>query len=114
MGVGIEVKDLNAWYGTNHTLQDINLNIPASAIFNSLLFDTYLLEIDSLLVQNGQGGFTTYNGPAGQPLNLPLNEPDPPLFGRDPIRREMFATDRNTLDDRFDAFASRAAEKHFG
>ena len=30
MGVGIEVKDLNAWYGTNHTLQDINLNIPAN------------------------------------------------------------------------------------
>ncbi|MBW4026788.1 phosphate ABC transporter ATP-binding protein PstB [Acidipila rosea] len=27
MGVGIEVKDLNAWYGSNHTLQDINLNI---------------------------------------------------------------------------------------
>jgi hypothetical protein len=38
------------------------------------------------------------------PLNLPLNEPDPPLFGRDPIRQEVFATDRNTLDDRFDAF----------
>ncbi|MBS1845325.1 MAG: cyclase family protein [Actinobacteria bacterium] len=38
------------------------------------------------------------------PLNLPLNEPDPPLFGRDPIRQEIFATDRNTLDDRFDAF----------
>ena len=30
MGVGIEVSDLNAWYGTNHTLQDIQLNIPAS------------------------------------------------------------------------------------
>src|SRR3569833_4554869 len=30
MGVKIEVKDLNAWYGTNHTLQDINLNIPAN------------------------------------------------------------------------------------
>jgi hypothetical protein len=38
------------------------------------------------------------------PLNLPLNEPDPPLFGRDPIRQEVFATDRNTLDDRFDSF----------
>lgn len=38
------------------------------------------------------------------PLNLPLNEPDPPLFGRDPIRQELFTTDRNTLDDRFDAF----------
>ena len=30
MGVGIEVTDLNAWYATNHTLQDINLKIPAN------------------------------------------------------------------------------------
>ena len=30
MGVGIEVMTLNAWYGANHTLQDINLNIPAN------------------------------------------------------------------------------------
>jgi phosphate transport system ATP-binding protein len=30
VGVGIEVINLNAWYGTNHTLQDINLNIPAN------------------------------------------------------------------------------------
>ena len=30
MGVGIEVITLNAWYGANHTLQDINLNIPAN------------------------------------------------------------------------------------
>ena len=30
MGVGIEVSQLNAWYGTNHALQDINLHIPAN------------------------------------------------------------------------------------
>jgi phosphate transport system ATP-binding protein len=30
VGVGIEVENLNAWYGTNHTLQDINLHIPAN------------------------------------------------------------------------------------
>jgi len=30
VGVGIEVANLNAWYATNHTLQDINLNIPAN------------------------------------------------------------------------------------
>ena len=30
MGVGIEVSSLNAWYGTNHTLQDITLHIPAN------------------------------------------------------------------------------------
>ena len=30
MGVEIEVTDLNAWYGANHTLQNINLKIPAN------------------------------------------------------------------------------------
>ncbi|HEV2274031.1 MAG TPA: phosphate ABC transporter ATP-binding protein PstB [Acidobacteriaceae bacterium] len=30
MGVGIEVNSLNAWYGSNHILQDINLHIPAN------------------------------------------------------------------------------------
>jgi phosphate transport system ATP-binding protein len=30
VGVGIEVSNLNAWYGSNHTLQDISLNIPAN------------------------------------------------------------------------------------
>jgi len=30
VGVAIEVTNLNAWYGTNHTLQDITLNIPAN------------------------------------------------------------------------------------
>ena len=30
MGVGIEVNSLNAWYGSNHTLQDITLHIPAN------------------------------------------------------------------------------------
>src|SRR5580692_11632777 len=30
VGVGILVEDLNAWYGTNHTLQEIHLHIPAN------------------------------------------------------------------------------------
>src|ERR1700726_2403957 len=30
VGVDIQVENLNAWYGTNHTLQDINLHIPAN------------------------------------------------------------------------------------
>jgi len=30
VGVGIQVENLNAWYGTNHTLLDINLRIPAN------------------------------------------------------------------------------------
>jgi phosphate transport system ATP-binding protein len=31
VGVGIEVADLNAWYGSTHTLKDITLNIPANS-----------------------------------------------------------------------------------
>ena len=31
MGVGIEVEDLNAWYGQTHTLKGINLKIPANS-----------------------------------------------------------------------------------
>jgi phosphate transport system ATP-binding protein len=30
VGVGINVEHLNAWYGQTHTLQDINLKIPAN------------------------------------------------------------------------------------
>jgi len=30
VGVGIQVEHLNAWYGSTHTLQDINLHIPAN------------------------------------------------------------------------------------
>jgi phosphate transport system ATP-binding protein len=30
VGVGIEVTNVNAWYGTNHALLDINLHIPAN------------------------------------------------------------------------------------
>ena len=31
MGVGIEVVNLNAWYGSTHTLKDITLNIPPNS-----------------------------------------------------------------------------------
>ncbi len=31
MGVGIEVANLNAWYGSTHTLKDITLNIPPNS-----------------------------------------------------------------------------------
>ena len=32
MGVDIRVADLNAWYGSTHTLQDVNLHIPANRV----------------------------------------------------------------------------------
>ena len=31
MGVGIEVKDLNAWYGTTHTLKGVSISIPPNS-----------------------------------------------------------------------------------
>jgi hypothetical protein len=37
-------------------------------------------------------------------LDLPLDVPDPPLFGRKPYRHEVFALDRNQMDDRLDDF----------
>jgi kynurenine formamidase len=47
-------------------------------------------------------------------LNLPLNEPDPPLFGRRPLRHEIFTVDRNTLDDRLDDFYPQASSQWDG
>ena len=37
-------------------------------------------------------------------LDLPLDLPDPPLFGRQPYRHEVFALSRNEMDDRLDDF----------
>jgi phosphate transport system ATP-binding protein len=31
VGVGIEVKDLNAWYGTTHTLKGVSISIPPNS-----------------------------------------------------------------------------------
>jgi kynurenine formamidase len=47
-------------------------------------------------------------------LNLPLDEIEPPLFGRDPVRHEIFSTDRNTLDDRLDAFYPQGSSQWDG
>jgi hypothetical protein len=48
------------------------------------------------------------------PLNLPLDEPSPPLFGRDPVEHTVFATDRNTLDDRLDGFYPQGSSQWDG
>ena len=37
-------------------------------------------------------------------LDLPLDLPNPPLFGRKPYRHEVFALSRNEMDDRLDGF----------
>ncbi len=31
MGVGIEVRELNAWYGTTHTLHDVTIDLPPNS-----------------------------------------------------------------------------------
>jgi kynurenine formamidase len=37
-------------------------------------------------------------------LDLPLDLPDPPLFGRKPYRHDVFTLSRNEMDDRLDDF----------
>jgi kynurenine formamidase len=37
-------------------------------------------------------------------LDLPINEPDPPFFGREPVRHEVFDFLDNVLDDRLDNY----------
>jgi kynurenine formamidase len=48
------------------------------------------------------------------PLNLPLDEPSPPLFGRDPVKHEFFMHDRNTWDDRLDAYFPQGSSQWDG
>ncbi len=47
-------------------------------------------------------------------LNLPLTEPNPPLFGRAPLKHEIFAVDRNVVDDRLDSFFPQASSQWDG
>jgi kynurenine formamidase len=47
-------------------------------------------------------------------LSLSLDELDPPLFGRERARHEIFAADRNTLDDRIDAFYPQGSSQWDG
>jgi kynurenine formamidase len=53
------------------------------------------------------------------PLDLRLDVPDPPFFGREPMRREVFPLLHNVLDDRLDNFFPQASTQwdgfgHFG
>lgn len=44
-------------------------------------------------------------------LDLPLDLPSPPLFGRQPYRHEVFALSRNEMDDRLDNFHLQASSQ---
>ncbi|WP_417515497.1 cyclase family protein [Minwuia sp.] len=52
----------------------------------------------------------------GQRLNLslPLDQPDPPLFGRKPLAHDIYALDRNTLDDSVDSLFMQASSQWDG
>lgn len=47
-------------------------------------------------------------------LSLPLDLPDPPLFGRRPYRHEVFANSRNTMDDRVEGLYPQASTQWDG
>lgn len=38
------------------------------------------------------------------PLDLPMNLPDPPMFGRQPFTHTIFAINRHEMDDRLDGY----------
>lgn len=48
------------------------------------------------------------------PLDLALGELAPPLFGREAVEHTIFATDRNTLDDRLDGFYPQGSSQWDG
>ena len=45
------------------------------------------------------------------PLNLPLDQPDPPLFSREALQHTVLEPDRNTRDDRLDRFYPQASSQ---
>ncbi len=47
-------------------------------------------------------------------LSLSLDEPDPPLFGRKPLAHDIYALDRNTLDDSVDSLFMQASSQWDG
>lgn len=48
------------------------------------------------------------------PLNLPLDQPNPPLFGREPTVHDLYQHDRNTFDDRLDAYYPQGSSQWDG
>jgi kynurenine formamidase len=47
-------------------------------------------------------------------LSLPLTLPDPPMFGRESLRHEVFVSGRNNVDDRLDNFFPQASSQWDG
>jgi kynurenine formamidase len=47
-------------------------------------------------------------------MNLPVDQPAPPVFGREPTKHEFFMHDRNTWDDRLDAYFPQGSSQWDG
>lgn len=47
-------------------------------------------------------------------LSLPLDQPDPPLFGRKALHHDIYALDRNTLDDSVNSLFLQASSQWDG
>jgi kynurenine formamidase len=47
-------------------------------------------------------------------LSLPLSEPDPPMFRREPLQHTIFASGRNGLDDKLDNFYPQGSSQWDG
>jgi kynurenine formamidase len=47
-------------------------------------------------------------------ISLPLDQPDPPMFNREPLKHTIFAPARNSLDDRLDNFFPQASTQWDG
>ena len=74
----------SAWgvFGSDDELGTVNLLTPERAVDAAAL------------VRTG----ATYR------LDLPIDQPSPPFFGREPVHHEVFALSPNVLDDRMDGF----------
>jgi kynurenine formamidase len=47
-------------------------------------------------------------------ISLPLDQPDPPMFGREALKHTIFSPARNSLDDRLDNFFPQASTQWDG
>lgn len=79
----------HAWeeFGNNDSLGSINLLTPERVVAGAALVRT--------------GEMIS--------LDLPLNMPDPPMFGRKSYTHDVFALSRNEMDDRLDGFHPQAS-----
>ncbi|URM97434.1 cyclase family protein [Actinomadura madurae] len=59
-------------------------------------------------------GFATVRENTVVNISLPMNHPDPPLFGRQPLQHTVFSPSRNVMDDRLDRFFTQASTQWDG